>query len=72
MVFFNSLVPTRVRALRPGVRVLHLSGWPLLRPYLGHAHDQILYKPFRLPDLVDKVLGLLSGEDPTMVGDRSV
>jgi two-component system, cell cycle sensor histidine kinase and response regulator CckA len=50
---------TRVRVLRPGVRVLHLSGWPLLRPDLTPAHDQILYKPFRLPELVAKVLDLL-------------
>jgi hypothetical protein len=72
MVFFSSLVATRVRVLRPGIRVLHLWGWPLLRPYLSHAHDQSLLKPFRLPDLVDKVPGLLPGQVPKMVGDRSV
>jgi len=54
---------TRVRALRPGVRVLHLTAWPLLRPKPGHAHDQILLKPFRLPELVAKVLDLLPAID---------
>jgi hypothetical protein len=44
----------------------------MTRPYFGQAHDQILLKPFRLPDLVDKVLGLLPGKAPKMVGDWSM
>ncbi len=58
----------RVRALRPGVRVLHLSAWPL--PRLKPGHDHILLKPFRLPELVDRVLELLPDSEPKAMVER--
>jgi hypothetical protein len=33
----------------------------MTRPYFGQAHDQILFKPLRLPRLVAKVLEFLPG-----------
>jgi len=56
----GSEVATRVRALRPDVRVLHISG----SPYLGS--EPIIYKPFKVPELIGKVLELLQGNDSTL------
>jgi two-component system, cell cycle sensor histidine kinase and response regulator CckA len=59
----------QVRAMRPGVRVLHLCGSPLALRSVDND-DQIL-KPFRLPELVAKVIELLPANGRKTAVDRS-
>jgi CheY-like chemotaxis protein len=58
-----------VRALCPGVRALHLCGSCLTVQCKGDD-DLCLPKPFRVSDLVDKVLELLRGSEPKVMAER--
>jgi DNA-binding response OmpR family regulator len=56
--------------MRPGVRVLHLCGSPLV--FRSDGNDHQILKPFRLPELVAKVIELLPANGRKTAVDRSV